>query len=147
MSFTVGAELFNALPGIEPTARSYSMGKWPQGRMVMRNGKTVRWGLSSRPTGDMMELMWENITYAEAEQLCIVWDNNYGIYGMIGNQVIPLTPELLAGTSGGLASLMTEPFAGATWVFAGPPTVEPVKARRCSVRIPIRVRGYTRYNA
>jgi hypothetical protein len=133
--------IVTALPGIVPTARSYTMGRWPQGRMKMRNGRTVRWGLFSRPTGDRMELAWENITYAQAEQLCRVWDLNYGIYGRL-----TLSADTLAGTSGGLNSLLALPFPGATWHFVGAPQVEAVKKGRCTVRMPIGVRGFARYD-
>jgi len=129
--------IVNALPGIVPSVRSYTMGEWPQKRMKMRNGRTQRWGLSNRPAGDAMELAWENITYAQAELLSRVWDLNYGIYGIL---LIP--PEILAGTSGGLNALLATPFTGATWHFTGSPQVNSVKARRCTVRIPIGVRNY-----
>ena len=132
--------IINALPGIVPTARSHAMGQWPQKRIKMRNGRTVRWPLCSKPSDDGMELVWENITYAQAEQLCIVWDRDYGIYGSI-----TLPPETLAGTSGGLNSLLALPFPGATWHFAGAPQVEAVKARRCTVRMPIKVRAAAIY--
>jgi hypothetical protein len=138
--------IVNALPGIVPTARSFAMGEWPQKRMKMRNGRTVRWGLSSKPSGDKMDLTWENITYAQAEQICIVWDNNYGIYGSLS--LIPsinLTPEILAGTSGGLNSFLTLPFPGTTWHFAGSPQVSSVKAGRCTVRLPIKARVAVAY--
>ncbi len=134
--------IITALPGITPTTRDYSMGRWPQSRMKMRNGRTVRWGLSSRPTGDRMQLAWENITYAQAEQLCEVWDANYGIYG----QVEPPS-EIRDGTSGDLRALLNTPFPGATWHFVGNPQVEAVKAGRCTVRMPIGVRGFVRYDA
>lgn len=138
--------IINALPGIVPTARTYSMGRWPQKRMKMRNARTERWGLCSKPSGDKMELVWENVTYAQAEQLCTVWDKNYGIYGSLSlPPSISLTPEILGGTSGGLNSLMALPFAGATWHFVGIPRVESVKAGRCTVRMPIGVRGTANY--
>jgi hypothetical protein len=133
--------IITALPGIAPTARSYAMGRWPQGRMKMRNGRTVRWGLSSMPTGDRMELVWENITYAQAEQLCIVWDTNYGIYGTVS---LPLLT--LAGVGSALASLLNNPFPGATWHFVEAPQVEARKANRCTVTMQIGVRGFARYD-
>lgn len=140
--------IINALPGITPTARPYTMGRWPQGRMKMRNGRTVHWGLSSRPTGDRMELVWENITYAQAEQLAIIWDLNYGIYGLLTVPAsVPLPSEILAGTSGDLADLLQLPFPGATWHFVGAPQTEAVKAGRCTMRMPIGVRGFARYDA
>ncbi len=139
--------IINALPGIVPTARTYTMGEWPQKRMKMRNGRTVRWGLCNRPSGDRIALTWDNITYAQAEQLCIVWDNNYGIYGSLSRPSPPinLTPEILAGTSGGLNSLLSLPFAGASWHFVGEPQVEAAKAGRCIVQIPIGLRGAATY--
>jgi hypothetical protein len=138
--------IINALPGIVPTARTFTMGQWPQRRMKMRNGRTVRWGLCNKPSGDKMELVWENITYTQAEQLCIVWDNNYGIYGSLSQaSSLEITQEILAGTSGGLKSLLTLPFPSASWHFAGPPQVEAVKAGRCSVRIPIKIRAAATY--
>jgi hypothetical protein len=93
-----------------------------------------------------MELAWENITYAQAEQLCIVWDNNYGIYGSLSlPPSVSLTAEILAGTSGALNSFLALPFPGASWHFVGEPRVEAVKAGRCSVRIPIGVRAAATY--
>jgi hypothetical protein len=133
--------IVTALPGIVPSLRDYSMARWPQGRMKMRNGRTARWGLSSRPTGDRMELVWENITHASAELLCQVWDTNYGIYGRV-----TLPSATLAGTAGGLATLLDTPFPGAKWHFISPPRVEAVKARRCTVRMEIGVRGFARYD-
>lgn len=132
--------IITALPGIEPTARPYTMGEWPQKRTKTRNGRVARWALCNKPSGDGMELTWENITYAQAELLCAVWDANYGTYG-----TITLPPEALAGTSGGLRALMALPFPGATWHFAGAPKVESVKARRCTVRIPIKTRAAATY--
>lgn len=138
--------IINTLPGIVPTARTYTMGQWPQKRMKMRNARIARWGLCSKPSGDRMELVWENVTYAQAEQLCIVWDRNYGIYGSLSlPPSINLTPEILAGTTGGLNSLLAIPFAGATWHFVGAPQVDAVKAGRCTVRMPIGVRGAATY--
>lgn len=130
--------IINALPGIIPTARNYRMGRWPQNKMKMRNGRIQRWSLASAPSGDRTELVWENITFAQAEQLCIIWDNNYGTYGGL-----TLPPETLAGASGELAVLMATPFAGATWCFSGSPQVSPAKAGRCTVRMPIYARGLT----
>lgn len=132
--------IINALPGIVPTARSYEMGKWPQKRIKMRNARTVRWPICSKPSGDKMNLEWENITYAQAEQVCAVWDSNYGIYG-----ILTLPAEILAGTSGGLSSLLALPFPGATWHFTGSPQVEAGEVGHCSVRIPIGVRGSVSY--
>jgi hypothetical protein len=136
---TPSISIFHALPGIVPSARDYDMGQWPQGKMKMRNGRVQRWGLGSIPSGDRMRLVWENITYQQAESLCAIWEQNYGIYG----QVI-LPPEILAGTSGGLTTLMATPFAGATWHFSGNPKVVPTKAKRCTVEMPISVRGFVR---
>lgn len=144
--------ILNALPGIVPTARPYTMGKWPQRRMKMRNARTVRWSLSSKPSGDRFELTWENITYAQAEQLCVVWDSNYGIYGTFAlppepnvQQQAGLTPEILGGTSGALNTFLTLPLAGATWHFVGAPRVDAVKAGRCTVRMPIGLRASSTY--
>jgi len=134
--------IITALPGICPTVRPCEMGEWPQGRMKMRNGRTVRWGLSSRPTSNPMELRWENITYAQAEELVQTWDANYGIYGEV-----TLPPGIMGGASAELAAMLALPFAGATWHFATAPVVTAVKARRCTVTMPIAIRGFVEYNA
>lgn len=131
--------IFNALPGVVPSARIYAMGDWPQKRMKMRNGRVERWGLINMPSGDELRLSWENITYQQAEVLCITWDINYGTYAGL-----TLPPEVFAGTSTELAAFMATPFAGATWQFTGPPRVLSVKAGRCTVEMPIGVRGFVR---
>ena len=132
--------IINALPGIVPTARNYTMGRWPQGRMKMRNGRVQRWGLCSIPSGDATSLEWKNITYQQAETLCIIWDNNYGLYG---TETLP--PEVFAGMGSDLGGFVALPFAGATWHFSGNPVVVPVKKGYCTVRIPISVRGLAVY--
>lgn len=128
--------IFNALPGITPSVRLYRMGQWPQRRMKMRNGRVAKWGLANRPSNDTIELSWENITYAQAELLCIVWDDNYGIHGSLNlPPTIPLTQEILDGMGTSLKQFVTTPFTGVTWHFKSPPTVESVKAGRCTVRM------------
>lgn len=156
--------IVNALPGIVPSLRSYSMGVWPQRRMKMRNKRTARWGLANMSTDEKLELTWENVTYAQAEQLVRVWDLNYGIYGKV-----TLPAEIFAGTempvrlatlsgkiittlggkalsvdgtdSGGLSGLMALPFASTAWRFTEPPRVTAVKTGRCTVQMPIGARG------
>jgi hypothetical protein len=139
--------IINALPGIAPTARTFTMGTWPQKRVKMRNGRTAHWGLCNKPSGDKMQLAWENITYAQAEQLCRVWDDNYGIYGSLSQAPsIPLTEEILAGTSGELKTLLALPFPGSSWHFAASPRVKAVKAGRCTVEMPIKLRAQAFYS-
>lgn len=139
--------IFNALPGIIPSARSCTMGQWPQRRVKMRNGRTVRLPLSSKPSGDSIELEWPNVTYQQAEELCIVWDDNYGTYGQLSQQPnFPLTQELLAGMSSELKQLLTLPITGATWHFIGKPSVESVKPGRCTVRMRIGLRASVTYS-
>jgi hypothetical protein len=94
-----------------------------------------------------MQLAWENITYTQAEQLCKVWDDSYGIYGSLSQAPsIPLTEEILAGTSGELKTLLALPFPGSSWHFAAPPRVKAVKAGRCTVEIPIKLRAQAFYS-
>lgn len=95
-----------------------------------------------------MDLVWQNITYAQAEQLCAVWDKNYGIYGSLSQAPsIPLTQEILAGTSGELKALLTLPLPGASWGFASAPQVEAVKSGRCTVSMRIKLRAAATYTA
>lgn len=132
--------IITALPGIAPEAREYVIGEWPQNKMKMRNGRVQRWGLASAPNGDTMSLTWKNITYAQAENLCSIWDSSYGVCGEL-----KLPPEIFAGTSGGLGELMAQSYYGATWHFSGPPEVSSVKAGRCTVRMQIYTRGPSTY--
>jgi hypothetical protein len=118
--------IITALPGIKPAARQYTMGDWPQRRMKMRNGRVERWPLSGKPSGDRIELTWENITYTQAELLCYVWDSNYGKYG-------------------DLAEFLLSPIPGATWHPAGAPTVDSGEVGFCTVRITIALRGFSVY--
>lgn len=134
--------IVNALPGITPRGRNYTMGEWPQARRKMRNGRIARWALTSKPTGDRMDLSWENITYAQAEELCKVWDDNYGTYG-----TLTIPPEIVAGARGNLGNLLLAPFPGAVWQFAGPPRITAVKARRCTVQFPVQTRSFIAYQS
>jgi hypothetical protein len=132
--------IITALPGIKPAARQYTMGDWPQRRMKMRNGRVERWPLSGKPSGDRIELTWENITYTQAELLCYVWDSNYGKYGTLS-----LPPETFAGADGDLAEFLLSPIPGATWHPAGAPTVDSGEVGFCTVRITIALRGFSVY--
>lgn len=127
-----------ALPGIAPTSRTHEMEDWPQGRMKMRNGRIRRWGLVSQGSGARTDLTWENITYAQAEQVCIAWDNIYGIYGRA-----ELPPEVFAGATGALKTMLESP--GGTWQFAGPPEVSAAGNGRCTVSVTVRNRIFASY--
>lgn len=120
-----------------PTVRSFVMDGWPQGGAKMRGGRSVRWAQLSAPTGASTDLVWENITHTEAEELLAQWDDAYGLNGSFS-----LTPEIIAGLGLELSELIEEPFPGAIWRFDGPPVVESIKAKRCTVRLPLR----SRYN-
>lgn len=156
--------IVNALPGIVPSLRSYSMGEWPQRRMKMRNKRIVKWGLANISTNEKLELAWENITYAQAEQLVRVWDLNYGTYGRVtlpaeffagtetqvclatlsGKIITTLDGKALAvdgSDSGGLSGLMALPFVSTAWRFTEPPRVTAVKAGRCTVQMSIGANG------
>jgi hypothetical protein len=124
-----------ALPGIAPTVRDFTIDEWPQNRAKMRGGRTLRWSQLSRPSGASLVLAWENITYAQAESISTVWDANYGIYG-----AVDLPTEVLAGLGTELAELVETPFAGVTWRAVEAPTIEAVKAGRCTVRLALRTR-------
>jgi hypothetical protein len=132
--------IVNALPGIAPTARSFKMAEWPQTRIKTRAGRTVRLAQVDTPAGATMDLVWENITYTQAETICNAWDVNYGIYG-----TLLLDAATLAGLSdeagSNVSGLMLQPFPGATWRASGPPVAEAVKRRRCTVRLPLVARN------
>lgn len=101
----------------------------------MRNGRTAKWAQVNAPAGASTEIAWENITYAEAELILQVWDASYGLYGRIN-----LAPSTLSGLGSGLAAIIEQPFPNTAWRAEGPPTIEPVKAKRCSVRLQLRTR-------
>lgn len=127
--------IVTALPGLAPTARAFVMDAWPQGQVKTRSGRVVKWAQSSAPAGASLELVWENITYAQAETILKVWDASYGEYGSV-----TLATETLAGLDAGLAALIRQPFANVLWRADGRPVVEAVKARRCTVRMALRTR-------
>lgn len=127
--------ILTALPGIRPTLRSFVMDEWPQGGAKMRGGRSVRWAQVSAPAGATMELAWENITYAQAQQIGVVWDTSYGTYGSL-----TLGASVIAGLDPALAALIEQPFPNALWRSQGPPVIESVKAGRCTVRLPLRTR-------
>lgn len=111
------------------------MDRWPQKEVKMRGGRTAKWPLVNTPAGASLDLVWENITHAEAEQLAAVWDANYGLYGAVA-----LDAATLAGLGSSLATLIQQPFPGCEWRAQSPPVIESVKAGRCTVRLPLRTR-------
>jgi hypothetical protein len=127
--------IVTALPGIRPTTRAFTMDEWPQGQAKMRSGRVVKWVQANSPSGASLELVWENITNAQAETICDVWDANYGIYGSVD-----VVTETLAGLNSSLDVLINQPFANVLWRSEGPPVVEAVKRNRCTVRLTLRSR-------
>lgn len=128
------------LPEIRPTTRGFKMDEWPQSITKSRNGRTVRRVQVSVPAGATTDLVWENITYTQAESLVIALDASYGSYSKL-----ELADATLAGLSNVVGSnlfdLVKEPFPGAVWRAAGPPRVEAVKHGRCTVALPLKTRN------
>lgn len=114
-----------AFPSIAPTSRSYSPGDWPIKRFESQSGVEVRILYGSQKVGAALELSYDNITDAEAQQFLADYDNTLGTL-----RTFTIPAGALSGTSVG----MTPP-PQTKWRYADTPSVTSVRPGISSVRV------------
>lgn len=115
-----------SFPNHEPTSRTYRTGKWPTTTATSQSGVVTRRLWANKASGATLNLTYENITDAEADDFMATFDATKGNFDYFSN--ISSSHAVFAGMS---ASLVTEILdetvnAGAQWTFRNRPNIQSV---------------------
>lgn len=116
-------------PTLEPTSREFAAGDYPVKTFKAQSGAEIRILYGSQRTNMSLNLSYDNISDAQAEQFLTHFDEMKGIYNtfLINN----LTK---AGWTGNKAAIGAEN-SGNRWRYASAPQVKAVRPGRSSVRV------------
>lgn len=115
-------------PSIAPTGRQFNAGDWPVKTYKSQSGAELRILYGSKRTGMQLELDYENISDAQAEQFLTHYDSTFGTY-----QTFTLPAEVRAGWSGTQPSI--DAATGNNWRYSEQPLITAVKPGRSSVKV------------
>jgi hypothetical protein len=102
---------------IRPTSRGYSPGDYPVKTYNANNGAEVRILYGSAPFNMTLDLTYDNITDAQADQFLTHY---YEVQGTYQTFEIPSTASTFAGWTGG-ADNLNRASSGAVWRYSEPP--------------------------
>jgi hypothetical protein len=115
-------------PALRPTARDFKPGDWPIKSYSSQSGAEVRILYGDTRTKMELELGYDNLTDAQAEQFLTHYDEVKGSY-----LTFDLNSTAKAGWSGGAAAIDAGNIN--KWRYANTPQVTAVRPGRSSVRV------------
>lgn len=115
-------------PALRPTARDFKPGDWPIKSYNSQSGAEVRILYGDTRTKMELELGYDNLTDAQAEQFLTHYDEVKGSY-----LTFDLNSTAKAGWSGGAAAIDAGNIN--KWRYANTPQVTAVRPGRSSVRV------------
>lgn len=104
-------------PNLKPSGRSFNPGDFPIKTFRSQSGKESRILYGSNRTGAELELTFENITNANANEFVVHYDETRGTFATFG-----LPANVFAGSS----SANFNSGSGTAWRYAGPPEIASV---------------------
>ena len=116
-------------PALRPTSRSFSAGDYPVKTFRAQSGAEVRILYGSKRSGMSIDLGYDNIEDAQADDFIAHYDEVKGI-----TNTFTLPAELRVGWSGNQAALDATG-TGNQWRYAEAPSITSVKPGVSSVRI------------
>jgi len=117
-------------PQLTPSSRSLDPGSWPVKTFRAQNGAEIRMLYGNRRTGMSLDMTYQNLTDAEAEQFLAHYAQMRGTYETF---TLPDNPAALAGWAGARASI--DVGDGNRWRYAEPPAVSNVMPGRSNVNV------------
>lgn len=114
-----------AFPTLTPTARDFSPGDWPVKRFESQSGAEIRILYGSQRVGATLNLSYDNITDAQAQQFLTDYDGQLGTLR---------TFTLPAATRTGTSVNMDAP-PQTKWRYAQPPAITSVRPGISSVKV------------
>ena len=119
-----------AFPALEPTARSYSPGGYPQTEFTAQNGAMTVVRFGSRRVNAELQLGFDNITDDEAVAVL----QNYEAVNSAWDNVTFTATDAAVGASNALQQYLREVGgSGLLWRYAEPPLVTSIKPGLSSV--------------
>lgn len=115
-------------PSLQPTTRAYDGGDFPVRTYRAQSGAEARILYGSRRTGMTLDLAFENITDAQAEQFLDHYDETKGTY-----RTFTLPTAVLTGWSGNSDAI--DAATGNSWRYDGAPSVASVRPGISSVQV------------
>jgi len=115
-------------PSLQPTTRTYDGGDFPVRTYRAQSGAESRILYGSRRTGMKLDLAFENITDAQAEQFLDHYDETKGTY-----TTFTLPASAFSGWSGNKDAI--DAATANSWRYDGPPQVSNVRPGISSVQI------------
>lgn len=112
-------------PSLVPTSRSFEPGDWPIKRFESQSGVEVRILYGSQRIGAKLELGYDNITDAEAQQFLTDYDSQIGTL-----RTFTVPSAVTRGTS---VSMTAPPQT--KWRYDAQPSVSSVRPGVSSVRV------------
>jgi len=118
-----------AFPSTAPSTRSVNYGDYPVKSVQMMDGFETRILYGSKRVGVELQLAYNNIADAIAEQFLSDYDTQRGTFG-----TFPLPSSTTDGMEQGLANQIPG-VSDTQWRYAGPPTVNSVYPGVSSVTV------------
>lgn len=118
-----------AFPLLQPSARSYSPGSFPQTEFRAQNGALTILRYGNKRVDSSLTLEFRNILDSEAALIL----TNYETVNKTLNNVIFTETTAAVTTSSDYANFLKESISGLKWRYASPPQVSSVVRDRCNV--------------
>lgn len=120
-----------AFPSIAPTSRSYEPGDYANTKYKAMSGAEFRIQYGSKRTGMKMQLVYQNISDADAAAFLKHYDDMNGTF-----QQFP-SNDTVAGSEKGMASGLQKNVGatGSHWRYEGPPQLTSVYPGRSTVTV------------
>jgi hypothetical protein len=118
-------------PDLVPSARQFTPGNWPVKTYQAQNGAEVRFLYGNRRTGMSLQLTYNNLSDAQAEQFLEHYRERRGTFETF---VFTAMAAAKSGWSGGKDELGVEAW-GNRWRYAEEPRIESIKPGISSVSV------------
>jgi hypothetical protein len=118
-----------AFPAQRPTSRDFSPGDWPVKQYNSQSGVEIRVLYGSQRTKMTLNLAYENITDAQADEFLTHYRETQGTYNTF---LLPAAAK--AGWTGNASAIDAAGY-GNRWRYNGPPQIKSVKPGRSSVQV------------
>lgn len=117
-----------AYPALAPASRSFSAGDYQYKTYKAQNGAEIRILYGDKRTGMTLELGYDNIADADADDFIAHYDETKG-----GFTTFTLPAEFRSGWSGNTAAI--DAATGNQWRYDGPPQITSVRPGISSVTV------------
>jgi len=107
-------------PALRPSSRSYRPGNYPMVEYSAMSGAKWKRVLGNRRVGMELDLSFANVDDSVAAMVLEHFDGEGGTF-----RRFTLSPEVFAGTEGGLAAAMQPP-PNVRWAYADQPSIDSV---------------------